>query len=148
MKQIPETEEALVIRTDFADEAAWEAIKRAIVRPVGGFRAYVNFLDEPEYEGIGVEQLMELVPEGSDHTYLFVVDGTALSHPEQPILCLDLTDEPGRTFRVIPSEMWGVENNLSLANMDFDEFATLVDADGIFRGLGMDDGGWMGVAEG
>jgi hypothetical protein len=108
----------------------------------------VDFLDEPEYEGLGVEQLMELVPQGSDHTYLFVVDGTALSHPEQPILCLDLTDEPGRTFRVIPSEMWGVENNLSLANMDFDEFASLVDADGVFRGLGMDDGGWMGVADG
>jgi hypothetical protein len=30
----------------------------------------------------------------------------------------------------------GVENNLSLANMDFDEFADAVDADGVFRGLG------------
>jgi uncharacterized protein DUF6924 len=32
--------------------------------------------------------------------------------------------------------MWGVENNLSLANMDFEEFADSVDADGVFRGFG------------
>jgi hypothetical protein len=31
--------------------------------------------------------------------------------------------------------MWSVENNLSLANMDFDEFADAVDAAGIFRGF-------------
>jgi len=28
-----------------------------------------------------------------------------------------------------------VENNLSLANMDFEEFADSVDADGVFRGF-------------
>ena len=44
-------------------------------------------------------------------------------------------DEPGRTFRVIPSEMWSVENNLSIANMDFAEFADAVDEDGVFRGF-------------
>jgi hypothetical protein len=46
-----------------------------------------------------------------------------------------LYEEPGRTFRVIPSEMWSVENNLSVANMDFYEFADNVDLDGVFRGF-------------
>jgi hypothetical protein len=31
--------------------------------------------------------------------------------------------------------MWGIENNLSIANMDFEEFAENVDDDGIFRGF-------------
>jgi hypothetical protein len=31
--------------------------------------------------------------------------------------------------------MWGVENNLSIANMDFEEFADAVGPDGIFRGF-------------
>jgi hypothetical protein len=31
--------------------------------------------------------------------------------------------------------MWGVENNLSLANMDFAEFADATDPDGIFCGF-------------
>jgi hypothetical protein len=38
-------------------------------------------------------------------------------------------------FRVIPSQMWSVENNLSIANMDFFEFADAVGDDGIFRGF-------------
>jgi hypothetical protein len=32
--------------------------------------------------------------------------------------------------------MWGVENNLSLANMDWEDFAATVDEDGVFRGFG------------
>jgi hypothetical protein len=31
--------------------------------------------------------------------------------------------------------MWGVENNLSIANMVFAEFAGAVDEDGVFRGF-------------
>jgi hypothetical protein len=31
--------------------------------------------------------------------------------------------------------MWGVENNLSLANMDFSEFANHTDPDGVFLGF-------------
>jgi hypothetical protein len=31
--------------------------------------------------------------------------------------------------------MWEVENNLSIANMGFEEFANAVDKDGIFRGF-------------
>jgi hypothetical protein len=35
--------------------------------------------------------------------------------------------EPGRTFRVIPWEVWSAENNLSIVHMDFSEFAEAVD---------------------
>jgi hypothetical protein len=31
--------------------------------------------------------------------------------------------------------MWGVENNLSVSNMGFEEFADKVDQDGVFRGF-------------
>jgi Domain of unknown function (DUF6924) len=31
--------------------------------------------------------------------------------------------------------MWSVENNLSIANMDFEDFADATDDDGIFRGF-------------
>jgi hypothetical protein len=57
------------------------------------------------------------------------------SDAEQPVLVVDLCEQPGRTFRVIPREMWGVENNLSIANMDYDDFANSADADGVFRGF-------------
>jgi len=50
-------------------------------------------------------------------------------------MVMDLSTERGRAFRVIPSEIEGVENNLSLANMDFEEFANAADPDGVFRGF-------------
>jgi Domain of unknown function (DUF6924) len=135
MKNLPKTKNALVLRVDFSDEAAWESIRTAILEPVGEFRAYVEFVSDPAFSGIGVHDLLTLQAESSYRSFMFVVDQMALTHPDHPILVLDLLSEPGRTFRVVPSEMWGVENNLSLANMDFAEFADSVDPDGIFRGF-------------
>jgi len=66
---------------------------------------------------------------------MFVVDRASLADVEHPVLVLDLADEPGRIFRVVPREMWSVENNLSIANMDWLDFADSVDADGVFRGF-------------
>jgi len=51
------------------------------------------------------------------------------------VLVIDLYADRGRTFRAIPSQIQGIKNNLSIANMDFFEFADNVDADGIFRGF-------------
>jgi hypothetical protein len=135
LKYIPDTQNALVLRTDFSDESVWELISTAIQEPVGDFQAYVEFLSDPAYSGLTPEQLMLLVPQESDHTFLFIVDQLSIFHPEHPILVIDLLNEPGRSFRVIPSEMWSVENNLSVANMDFHEFANSVDPDHIFRGF-------------
>jgi hypothetical protein len=135
MKKIPKTMNSLVLRTDFSDDSAWESICAAIQRPVGEFRAYVEFLSDTEYDGLPAERLIDLVTKGYDQNFMFIVDNIALSHPDHPILVVDLYHEPGRTFRVIPSEMWGVENNLSIANMDFFEFADAVDEDGVFRGF-------------
>src|SRR5690242_14102730 len=132
MKRIPHTRNALVLRTDFSDTGAWQAICAAIETPVGEFKAYVDFVSDVVYDAITVEQLLTLAPQGFNHTFMFVVDRRALTPPDYPILVVDLYTEPGRTFRVIPAEMWGIENNLSIANMDFAEFADEVD-DGIFR---------------
>ena len=46
---------------------------------------------------------------------------------------MDLFEELGRTFRAIPSAIQSIENNLSITNMDFREFADNLDADGVFR---------------
>ena len=40
-----------------------------------------------------------------------------------------------RAFRCIPSELWGVENNLNIANMDWDEFVAVTDQHRVFRGF-------------
>ncbi len=135
MKPIPVTRETLVLRTDFTDDAAWLSICAAIKKPVGEFRAYVDCVSDSEFAGITVSQILSLDPQSSGHIFMFIVDQRTLSDADHPILVVDLVTEPGRTFRVIPSQMYGVEANLSLANMDFEEFANAVDADGVFRGF-------------
>ena len=94
----------------------------------------MSVLSDPEYTNAMTEQLLSATRDYA-HTFLFVADRVALSDPEQPILVVDLHHEPGRAFRVIPSQAWGVENNLSIANMDFIEFADSTDPDGVFRGF-------------
>jgi hypothetical protein len=58
-----------------------------------------------------------------------------MRHSEHPVLIVDLFERSGREFRAIPSTVQSIENNLSLANMDFEEFAEAVDDDRIFRGF-------------
>jgi hypothetical protein len=134
VKKPPSSDKSLLLRTDFSDDAAWAAVCEAVQAPSEeGFQAHVDCVSDRAYDGLSVEQLVALVAD--DRTFAFVVDAITMTHVEQPVLVVDLCDEPGRTFRVIPREMWGVENNLSLANMDYHEFADNVDADGIFRGF-------------
>jgi|GEM_PF-3302045 hypothetical protein len=48
---------------------------------------------------------------------------------------IDLFDRSIREFRALPTQIQGIENNLSIANMDFEEFADPMDEDGVFRGF-------------
>ena len=137
MNQIPKTENALVLRTDFLNQTTWEAVCTLIRKPVGIFRflAYVEFLSDREFANLNKDQLLELIPKDYNHTFIIIADQTTISHPEHPLLVVDLYEGSGRDFRAIPSQIQGIENNLSIANMDFEEFADAVDEDGIFRGF-------------
>jgi hypothetical protein len=140
---------SLVIRTDFGYEVEWAQLQAAIVEPQteDGFIAYVEFVDDRAHEGLTASQLLQIVPAETDHSFGFLVDALALTHPDRPILVVNLYDwvdgledqgkgpRYGATFRVVPSEMWSVQNNLSISNMDWDEFANNVDDEGIFRGF-------------
>jgi hypothetical protein len=135
MKRLPKSQNALVLRTDFSDQAAWETIRDAIRAPVGEFHAYVTFVEETAYDGLTRAQLLELFDEDRDHTFVIVADRTSMADAEHVLLVVALFRERGREFRAIPSQIQSIENNLSIANMDFHEFADSVDDDGVFRGF-------------
>ncbi len=135
MKTLPMTEDALVLRTDFSDQAVWDAICATIRSADAGdeFVAYVDFVDDPAYQGLTTPQILDLLPEDYDHSFLVIVDGETVASPETPVLVVDLYEERGREFRAVASELHQIENNLSIANMDFADFAEAVDEDGVFR---------------
>lgn len=137
MKALPKTDQSILLRTDFSNNAAWKALCEAVAEPSEdeGFQAYFDFISDPQYDGLTIEQLIAIAPQGGDHSFVCIADHRAQSDPEQPVLVVDLYDEPGRVFRVIPREIWSVENNLSIANMDFYSFADSCDPDGVLRGF-------------
>jgi hypothetical protein len=111
------------------------------------FTAFVEFVDNRSYEGLTAPRLLETLPAEVNHAVAFLADTKALTHPDRPILVINLYDyveglndqgkgpQYGATFRVVPSEMWSVQNNLTIANMDWEEFAENTGDDGIFRGF-------------
>lgn len=125
-----------LIRADFSDDAAWETLCRLAQAPYeDGFRAYLRCVDERQYEGMNAQRIVALKKRIRNQSFAFIADKRALEDPEHPILVVDLGAEPGRSFRVIPSQMWSIENNLSIANMDWEDFEDELGADRVYRGI-------------
>jgi hypothetical protein len=137
LPKLPEDDYSLVIRTDFSDDRAWEQVCQLIQEPQteDGFQASVECISEKSCSDVTPEKVASILPTTSPRAFVFLVDNSAINHPEHPVLVVDLAQNQGRSFRVIPSEAWAVENNLRLANMDFAEFAESVGRDGVFRGF-------------
>lgn len=139
MKPLPNLNDALLLRTDFSNDAAWMSLCEALRRPSEeGFEAHVVCISDVAYDALALEELVAHPPTGDHrghHAVAFIADARTFSDAQRPILVLNLRERPERTFRVIPREMWSVENNLSIANMDYEDFAESADADGVFRGF-------------
>jgi hypothetical protein len=135
MREFPGTSETPFVRTDFSNERVWREIVEAVGRESpDGFRAYVSIIDDIGFSGASAEDLAGLAAQAGAHRLLLVADSVTMSHVERPILCIDLL-EALRTIRATPGALWSIENNLSLANLDFEDFVEAADHDGIYRGL-------------
>jgi hypothetical protein len=141
MKHVPSTTESPVLRTDFSDQAAFEAL-RAEIRSLSpdGFQAYVDFIDDPAFNGISKEQLLAAISPDYPHSFIIVADSETITHAEHPLLVVSLQDDGmgaarGDAFRALPATIQGIQNNLSIANMDFVDFSGAVDKRGVFRGF-------------
>jgi len=130
-----------VVRADFTDDAAWDEIREKIAEPTEeGFRADVDFLEDRALTGLDEAAIVtgypRAYPQEYRHPVLFVVDAVAVSAPDHPVLVVNLNARvDARPFRALPRQVQSVQNNLSLANMDFVEFANAAGADGVFRGF-------------
>lgn len=125
------SETAMLIRTDFTDGQVWQEVCDAAQAPSpDGFQAGLECVDDRSFEGLTVEQAVAAVPDGEEPYFAFLVDTVTITDPEHPIMVVDLHWEPGRHFRVTPAALYSVENNLTISNMDWEDFA-----DGVFRGF-------------
>lgn len=124
-----------LVRTDFSDDRAWERVIEAVSQPsVHGFLANLSPVNDHRYDNADPVELAKEADANTNLSLLIIADSRTMNEPQMPLLCVDPIPPDGQ-FRCIPAELWGVENNVSLANMDFGEFASAVEADGIFRGF-------------
>lgn len=135
MSQVPEEEGGYLIRTDFSDEAAWQSTLGAVLARYGIFQGTFHVVDDPAYANATKSAIVDRLGRDFDQYFLFVVDRETLSHPERPVLVVDLHERSLHEFRAVPAEVGAIQINLSLANMDFEDFAGSADPDGIFRGF-------------
>lgn len=130
----------LFVRTDYSDNLAWQAALSAAtaVYDMDDFERMGRAAAAggvPALSNLTPEELIALAREG----YLSQI---AVADPQtmrdQTVLFVDfneLNGQVGRTFRSIPPEVEPIVANLSLANMDFAEFADNTNPDGIFCGF-------------
>ena len=128
---------ALLVRTDFTDDDAWDQVQEQAQREYGpdGFQACIEPVSDPVWGGATWETVKAAAPVGAEGpSVLFIADSITFASPEHPILVVDLQDKylsltefpeiaDRRPFRCIPPTLWSVENNLSIANMDWEDFA-------------------------
>jgi hypothetical protein len=141
MQNIPETPNMPVLRTDFSNDMAWHAIGDAIAQPYrdAGLEVMLGFINDPAYDGLTPEQVLALIPEDYPHSCIFIVDSIAMTDAEHQLLAMKLTQDifsdadaeiylpRGSTLRIYPEVVSDIEINLSLSNMDFEEFADFED---------------------
>ncbi|SER75063.1 hypothetical protein SAMN04487983_102193 [Streptomyces sp. yr375] len=133
----PDDLTSLVLRVDFDDDTAWHALRTALDALDGG--PHATWVSDPRYEGVGIPELMREDNAADEHeqlTHLFLADAHAMAGAEHSLLALDLYDEPGRTFRVPARWFAEISADLSIANLDFEDYADSADASGVFRGFG------------
>jgi hypothetical protein len=138
MRILPARNWSLLVRTDFASERAWQQVAaEAAAESAEGFQAVIELVADRAFESADWPAVKAAVPAKADGAaVLFIADSLTMTAPGHPILAVDLLeDDGGPPFRCVTAELWAVENNLNIANMSWDDFASEVDHDGVYHGL-------------
>ncbi|MFH8542382.1 DUF6924 domain-containing protein [Streptomyces tendae] len=143
---MPRTDEyypaLLVIRTDYRDEPAWQALKNALAEPWGpkGDESVqeVLYVDDLAWAEAGVDEVLAALTDGDGEdggecgwSVVFIADRLTMKGVHGPLLAVDTDPEPpgGETshdcsqVRIDRGEAaHDMHGNLSLGNMDFSDY--------------------------
>ncbi|MDX3434236.1 hypothetical protein PV664_35895 [Streptomyces sp. ME01-18a] len=134
--------DVLVIRADFSDDEAWNAVVGELRRPWGPgdeFPARVLLVDAPAWSGATADEVLAAAVD-EDLSVVFLADRETMQSPARALLALstvweeeseldpvyyqELIESPEpREFRAGPAAAHGVQVDLALGNADFAEYA-------------------------
>lgn len=149
----------LLIRTDFSDDGTWAEVAREAAkdRPIPGQEEWgpnnvflnpgIRPISDRQFEGMTIDDLLDVAPDPPVPTdeqlrnpqgepdvtplHAYVADTMTMTHPDHPILAVNFFLERGENFRLTPAAVAGVECNLSIANLGFDDYIGSADPEGI-----------------
>jgi uncharacterized protein DUF6924 len=120
---IPTSGKPPLVRTDFSNDVAWQAIRASILTlspemedalGVMNFMNddeddedssdepwFVDIIDERRFADLSMEDVINRLPADAANGYLFIVDRQTISDPDHPILIVDLG---GRPATHVPSD--------------------------------------------
>lgn len=154
--------DAVVIRTDYDDEQAWEVVKKALLDPAGPSEVPSTpcIVEDPAWAGADTDQILAAIAAHDDLSeflsVVFVADRLTMRAGHHALVAVttltreDCADDAewaaviefGREFRTVPLGVHEIHANLELANMDFEEFSAAAheDPEGVFRSWWADEG--------
>jgi hypothetical protein len=129
---------ALVVRTDFTDQDAWEEVIRQLRVPwVDDDPVDPYLISDPRYSGVPAERVLQDVraalPGPDLPGAVFIADTTTMRVTGHPLLAVSTEwngepfaedeEEFVTQFRLAPNAAVEISTNLGLGNVDFDDFA-------------------------
>lgn len=150
----PDQPNPWVIRTDFSDDDRWSSVRDRIAAPqtLFGMKVYANvdYVNDESQRDREPHEVVVSLPDDYPDMFCFVVDRECIVNEDYSVLVVGFYPSDNEsfdrlprdtpigditTFRALPSQIPAIENNLSIANMGFEDFANSVDDDGVFRGF-------------
>ena len=143
--------DALVVRTDFHDDAAWVTVKTLLTAPWGvdAFDACLHIVDDAAFDGAATADVLAAASADEGLDVLFIADRATMLAGHHALTAAttvtrDRLDDDewyeelvrfGAEFRTLPVGVNDIHANLSIADMDFQEFAEAARADpeGVYR---------------
>ncbi|MGO4424248.1 hypothetical protein AB4Z54_37540, partial [Streptomyces sp. MCAF7] len=97
-----ETDLTPLLRTDFGDDEAWQAVRAAVAAPVGGglVRADTEAVEDRRLAGLTSEQIVASVGPDAPYAVVVVADRRTMADAEMPLLVIALRD--GAELRCVP----------------------------------------------
>lgn len=139
MPSLPDSEIYLLVRTFFGDDAGWDELTAIVAEETDeGFVATVQVVDDVQFDGYSPAELEVAHPHRNDGwDVLYIADELAVTQPAHPLLLIRVGNSEDRPFRCRADRLHEVDANLSLANLDWDDFRDQVDESGVYGGLEM-----------
>ena len=139
MRNLPGPDErkafgAVVLRTDYSDEAAWRAL-REVLHAADPDRPPL-LVENTAWAGAAVGQVLTAGAGSRGLEVVFVADRAALADPEHKLLAVTIAG--GRpAFRIVPAWVPVLDDSLAIGALGFEEFAEAAaqDSEGAFRGF-------------